>query len=78
MSTTQRIAVSYNVSEVKSDKGSRYKQATRVVVQLGPIVLAHATLPGKWTPEQARAEFQKNPAKLQFTKDGERYKHLVA
>jgi hypothetical protein len=71
----QRIATRYTVS---SQKGTgRHKEATRVVVQFGPLILGHATLPGKWTSEQARAEFLKNPAKLTFTTDGERYKHLL-
>jgi hypothetical protein len=74
----QRIATKYTVSTQKAPAGSRHKELTKVVVQFGPMILAHATLPGKWTSEQARAEFLKNPAKLTFTKDGERYKQLVA
>lgn len=42
-------------------KGGRNSVMSTIFVKMGPTVIASRTLPGKWTEEQAHAEFRKQP-----------------
>lgn len=60
-----KINLTANVSTTRVEGKAKF--LTHVLIVNGNTHIAHAKLVGKWSSEQALAEFKKNPAKFTAT-----------
>jgi len=57
-------ALSATVRYLRNERGRKLAVATQIEVRHGGVLLGTATIGGRWSQDQALAEFRKNPARF--------------